>query len=33
MMQVKLWLSDDGYGKTRELRQAVSLQRHQNLVL
>ena len=33
MMQAKLWLSDDGYGKTRQLRQAVSLQRQQNQVL
>ena len=33
MMQVKLWLSDDGYGKTRELLQAVSVQRHQNQIL
>ena len=33
MMQAKLWLSDDGYGKTRELRLAVSLQRQQNQVL
>ena len=32
-MQAKLWLSDDGYGKTRALRQAVSLQRQQNQVL
>ncbi len=32
MMQAKLWLSDDGYGKTRELRLAVSLQRQQNQV-
>lgn len=33
MMQAKLWLSDDGYGKTRELRLAVSLQRQQNQLL
>ena len=33
MMQAKLWLSDDGYGKTRKLRQAVSQQRQQNQVL
>ena len=33
MMQATLWLSDDGYGKTRELRLAVSLQRQQNQVL
>ena len=33
VMQVKLWLSDDGYSKTRELRQAVSEQRQQNQVL
>jgi cell division protein FtsB len=32
-MQVKLWLSDDGYNKTRELRQAVSEQQQQNQVL
>ncbi len=29
-MQASLWLSDDGYRKTRELRQAVALQRQQN---
>lgn len=29
-MQASLWLSDDGYRKTRELRQAVSEQRQQN---
>lgn len=29
-MQAGLWLSDDGYRKTRELRQAVSAQRQQN---
>jgi cell division protein FtsB len=33
VMQVKLWLSDDGYNKTRELRQAVSEQQQQNQVL
>jgi cell division protein FtsB len=33
VMQVKLWLSDDGYSKTRELQQAVSEQRQQNQVL
>lgn len=30
VMQAKLWLSDDGYRTTRELRQAVSEQRLQN---
>lgn len=29
-MQAKLWLSDDGYRKTRELRSAVAEQRQQN---
>ncbi len=29
-MQAKLWLSDDGYRKTRELRAAVAEQRQQN---
>ncbi len=29
-MQARLWLSDDGYRKTRELRRAVALQRLQN---
>jgi cell division protein FtsB len=29
-MQASLWLSDDGYRKTRQLRQAVSEQRMQN---
>jgi len=29
-MQARLWLSDDGYRKTRELRLAVALQRLQN---
>ena len=33
VMQTKLWLSDDGYSKTRELRQAVSEQRLQNQIL
>jgi cell division protein FtsB len=32
-MQIKLWLSDDGYSKTRELQQAVFEQRQQNQVL
>jgi len=32
-MQASLWLSDGGYRKTRELRQAVSLQRQQNQTL
>ena len=30
VMQANLWMSDDGYRKTRELRRAVSLQRQQN---
>jgi cell division protein FtsB len=30
MLQARLWLSDNGYGKTRELRTAVSMQRQQN---
>ncbi len=29
-MQAQLWLSDDGYRKTRELRSAVAEQRRQN---
>jgi len=29
-MQARLWLSDDGYRKTHELRRAVALQRQQN---
>ena len=29
-MQARLWLSDDGFRKTRELRRAVALQRQQN---
>lgn len=29
-MQAKLWLSDDGYRKTRKLRSAVAEQRQQN---
>lgn len=29
-MQANLWLSDNGYRKTRELRRAVSDQRQQN---
>ena len=33
VMQIKLWLSDDGYSKTRELQQAVFEQRQQNQVL
>ena len=33
VMQVKLWLSDDGYSKTRELQQAVFEQRQQNQAL
>lgn len=33
VMQAKLWLSDDGYRKTRELRQAVAEQRQQNQLL
>ena len=32
-MQIKLWLSDDGYSKTRELQQGVFEQRQQNQVL
>jgi cell division protein FtsB len=32
-MQASLWLSDDGYRKTRELRRAVALQRQQNQML
>jgi cell division protein FtsB len=30
VMQVNLWLSDNGYRKTRELRSAVAEQRQQN---
>ena len=30
VMQANLWLADDGYRKTRELRRAVALQRQQN---
>jgi cell division protein FtsB len=30
VMQASLWLSDNGYRKTRELRRAVSEQRQQN---
>jgi len=30
VMQAKLWLSDNGYHKTRELRAAVAEQRLQN---
>jgi cell division protein FtsB len=33
IMQAKLWLSDDGFRKTRELRDAVAEQRLQNLGL
>ncbi len=33
VMQAKLWLSDNGYRKTRELRDAVAEQRLQNLGL
>jgi cell division protein FtsB len=29
-MQVELWFSDDGYRKTRDLRQAVAEQRGEN---
>lgn len=32
-MQVNLWLSDNGYRKTRGLRTAVAEQRQQNQVL
>ena len=32
-MQANLWLSDDGYRKTRELRRAVASQLQQNQVL
>ena len=32
-MQWKLWLSDDGYPQTRELRRAVAEQRQQNQAL
>ncbi len=32
-MQANLWLSDDGYRKTRELRRAVGSQLQQNQVL
>ena len=32
-MQVRLWLTDDGFSKTRELRSAVELQRAQNRAL
>lgn len=30
VMQASLWLLDNGYRKTRELRRAVSVQRQQN---
>lgn len=30
VLQASLWLSDDGYRKTRELRRAVAEQRQQN---
>ncbi len=30
LMQINLWLSDDGYRKTRELRSAVAEHRQQN---
>ncbi len=30
VMQASLWLSDDGYGKTRELRRTVAEQKRQN---
>lgn len=33
VMQASLWLSEDGYRKTRELRRAVDQQRQQNLGL
>ncbi len=33
VMQGKLWLSDDGYRKTRQLRRAVAEQRQQNETL
>jgi cell division protein FtsB len=33
VMQARLWLSDDGFRKTRELRRAVSLQKQQNQTL
>jgi cell division protein FtsB len=33
VMQVSLWLSDNGYRKTRELRSAVAEQRQQNEAL
>ena len=33
VMQASLWLSDNGYRKTSELRHAVSQQRQQNLAL
>jgi cell division protein FtsB len=32
-LQAQLWLSDEGYRKTRDLRQAVTLQRQQNSTL
>jgi cell division protein FtsB len=32
-MQGQLWLTDEGFRKTRELRQAVALQEEQNLDL
>jgi cell division protein FtsB len=32
-MQGQLWLADGGYRKTRDLRQAVALQREQNQAL
>ncbi len=33
VMQGKLWLSDDGHRKTRQLRRAVAEQRQQNETL
>ncbi|MFQ6003902.1 MAG: septum formation initiator family protein [Woeseia sp.] len=33
LMQARLWLYDDGYRKTRELRQAVASQLKQNQML
>ncbi|HEX2139788.1 MAG TPA: septum formation initiator family protein [Woeseiaceae bacterium] len=30
LMQVELWFSDDGYRKTRDLREAVAEQREEN---
>ena len=33
MLQAQLWFSDEGFGKTRDLRAAVAEQRAQNALL